>query len=475
MATTSSTRLELIGPSARLCSVTVLCLLLITGCASSQHEVPAPVTPPERFSDSGDGAIPDLWWRAFDDEPLNQRLDQALGSNLDLIVAWQRLREARSVVDRESASLFPDLEASADAEARRGSARGADTEQLRLGLSSSYEVDLWGRIRSRVDAQRFRLQASYADYQTAALSLSAEVTRTWYRLMEERSQLELINEQIQTNREVLRLIETRFGSGQSQSADVLRQRQLLESTREQKLAIESRIQVLRHQLAVLLGQPPRSGIEQTGHALPELPPLPDTGLPAELVQRRPDVRRAHNRLRAADADMAAAISNQYPRLTLNASLSTREDDASDLFDNWAGAFAGNLVAPLIDAGQRDAEVARTRSVKQQRLFEYGQAILTAFQEVEDALIQEKKQRERIESLKEQLRLADATYEQLRLEYFNGITDYIDVLNSLTDRQELRRNLLSAELELLEFRIALYRALAGGFDTGRDTGELSHNE
>ncbi|WP_279591370.1 efflux transporter outer membrane subunit [Halospina denitrificans] len=453
----------------------MVCLLLITGCASSREEIPAPVAPPESFSDSGDATMPDKWWRAFDDDPLNQRVDRALGSNLDLRVAWQRLREARAVLDRESASLFPDLDANADAETRRGSERGSDTEQLQLGLSSSYEVDLWGRIGSRVDAERFRLQASYADYQTAALSLSAEVTRTWYRLMEERSQLELINNQIQTNRDVLRLIETRFGSGQTQSADVLRQRQLLESTREQKLTIESRIQVFEHQLAVLLGKPPRSAIDQAGRSLPELPPLPETGLPVELVQRRPDVRRAHNRLRAADAALAAAISNQYPRLTLNASVSTRENDANDLFDNWASAFAGNLVAPLIDAGQRDAEVARSRSIKQQRLFEYGQTILTAFQEVEDALIQEKKQRRRIESLEEQLRLADATYEQLRLEYFNGVTDYIDVLNTLTDRQELRRNLLSAELELLEFRIALYRALAGGFDTGRETGELSHNE
>lgn len=471
MATTTGTRVD----PRRLHRVALLCLLLIAGCASPQNETNVPVASPESFSDTGDATVPDLWWRAFDDASLNQRMDQALGSNLDLKVAWQRLREARSVVDRESASLFPDLEATADAEARRGSEPGADTEQLQLGLSSSYEVDLWGRISSRVDAERFRLRASLADYQTAALSLSAEVTRTWYRLMEERRQLDLINEQIQTNQNVLKLIEARFGSGQTQSADVLRQRQLLESTREQKLAIESRVQVLEHQLAVLLGQPPRSGIDQASRSLPELPPLPDTGLPVELVQRRPDVRRAHNRLKAADADLAAAVSNQYPRLTLNASISTRENEASDLFDNWASAFAGNLVAPLIDAGQRDAEVARSRSVKQQRLFEYGQAILTAFQEVEDALIQEKKQRRRIESLREQLRLADATYEQLRLEYFNGITDYIDVLNSLTDRQELRRNLLSAELELLEFRIALYRALAGGFDTGRDTGELSRNE
>ena len=471
MATPTGNRAQ----PVRLSFVPLLCLLLAAGCASPKQEAEPPVTAPERFSDSGSVTMPDRWWRAFEDASLNENVDRALGSNLDLRAAWQRLREARAVVDRESASLFPDLDATADAEARRGSARGADTEQLQLGLSSSYEVDLWGRISSTVDAQRFRLRASVADYRTAALSLSAEVTRTWYRLMEERNQLELINEQIRTNRDVLRLIKARFGSGQTRSADVLRQRQLLESTREQKLAIESRIRVLEHQLAVLLGQPPRSGIEQPRHALPELPPLPDTGLPVELVQRRPDVRRAHNRLKAADADLAAAVSNQYPRLTLNASVSTREDEVSDLFDNWASAFAANLVAPLIDAGRRDAEVARSRSVKQQRLFEYGQTILTAFLEVEDALIQEKKQRRRIQSLREQLRLADATYEQLRLEYFNGITDYIDVLNSLTDRQELRRTLLSAELELLEFRIALYRALAGGFDTGRDIGELSHHE
>lgn len=458
------------------CVLAVLCLLLVTGCASSrQEDIPAPVTPPGDFSDSGDATVPDRWWQALDDPGLGRRIDQALDSNFDLNVTWQRLRQARSVADAESASLFPDLEGNAEAEASRGSERGADTEQLQLGLSSSYEVDLWGRIDSRIEAERLRVEASYFDYQTAALSLSAEVARTWYRLMEERSQLKLIEEQIRTNRDVLRLIETRFGSGQTQSADVLRQRQLVESTREQKLNIESRIRVLEHQLAVLLGQPPQTSIDQPRQTLPQLPALPETGLPVDLVRRRPDVQQAHSRLRAADADLAAAISNQYPRLTLNASASTREDDASDLFDNWAGAFAGNLVAPLIDAGQRDAEVARNRSVKQQRLFEYGQAILTAFQEVEDALIQERKQRQRIRSLEEQLRLADATYEQLRLEYFNGVTEYIDVLNALTDRQELRRNLLSAELELLEFRIALYRSLAGGFETGRESGELSQND
>jgi outer membrane protein TolC len=198
--------------------------------------------------------------------------------------------------------------------------------------------------------------------------------------------------------------------------------------------------------------------------------LPDTGLPVELLRRRPDVAAAYNRVKAADEDLAAAISNQYPRLTLTASLSATEDEALNLFDEWARSFAGDLTAPLLDAGQRRAEVERARAAKMQRLYRYGQTMLGALREVGDALIQEKKQAQRIRSLREQVRLAEETYERLRYEYFNGAGDYIDVLTALTDEQELRRDLLSARLALVEFRIALYRALAGGFRTEREAGE-----
>ncbi|MEF8788387.1 MAG: TolC family protein, partial [Planctomycetota bacterium] len=160
-------------------------------------------------------------------------------------------------------------------------------------------------------------------------------------------------------------------------------------------------------------------------------------------------------------------------LTLTASLSGTEDNATDLFDEWARSFAGDLTAPLLDAGQRQAEVERTRAVKMQRVYDYGQTMLRALQEVEDALIQEKKQVERIRRLEKHVRLAEETYERLRYEYFNGEGDYIDVLTALTDEQELRRDLLSARLALVEFRIALYRALAGGFRTERETGTRTY--
>ena len=162
--------------------------------------------------------------------------------------------------------------------------------------------------------------------------------------------------------------------------------------------------------------------------------------------------------------MAAAVSSQYPRLDLTAALSSTTQGANDLFEDWVRSFSANLVGPLFDAGRRSAEVDRAEAVKKQRLYTYGQNILTAFQEVEDALIRGKKQTERIKSLESQVRLAEKTYEQLRLEYINGISDFIDVLTALTDEQQLRRDLVSAKLARIEYRVALYRALAGGFET-----------
>ncbi|MBD3335425.1 MAG: TolC family protein, partial [Candidatus Eisenbacteria bacterium] len=238
----------------------------------------------------------------------------------------------------------------------------------------------------------------------------------------------------------------------------------------QKLITESRIHVLEHRLAVLLGRAPQEPTQYAPNKLPALPPVPETGLPMDLVRRRPDIRAAYRRLQAADRDLAAAISNQYPRLSLNASVSTAEDDSGNLFESWAHSFAANLLAPIFYGGQLRAEVDRNEALKQQRLYEYGQATLVAFQEVEDALIQEEKQRERIRSLEEQAHYAEQSYERLRNEYFNGVSNYIDVLTALTDYQELRRELLSAQLVLLEFRIALYRALAGGFETPREVEE-----
>lgn len=444
--------------------------LFLTGCTPRVSRDSLPLDPPEAFSYSGQQQAPERWWTAFEDQKLDRVVSQALDSNFNLMVAWQRFQAAGAVAEREASFLLPDVEASLQSGLNHPQPDFVGGENLRFGLSSVYELDLWGRIRSRVEAERYRAEASFFDYQAAGISLSAEVARSWYQLMAAWQQLQIIEEQIATNEKILRLIRARFGSGQIRGVDILRQKRLLESTREQKIVAEARIRTLENQLAVLTGRLPQEEVAYTPLSLPELPPLPQTGVPAALVRRRPDVQVAFLLLQAADQEVASAISSQYPRFTISGSVSVRANTVEALFQDWAYSLIGNLTAPLFYGGRLRAEVDRTEAVKQQRLFEWGQTVLVAFQEVEDALILERKQQEAIAVLEEQLLLAEQVYLQLRVEYFNGMADYLDVLIALDQEQQLRRNLVSAKLNLLEYRIALYRALAGGLEEETEATE-----
>jgi NodT family efflux transporter outer membrane factor (OMF) lipoprotein len=443
-------------------------VLLLSSCASKKTVTEIPVQAPESFSVEGDTLAPDRWWTAFGDENLTAWVDTAISSNFTLRSAWQRLLASQAIAKRERAPLFPTLEADISADRSRFAETGNITEELSMGLSTVYEVDLWGRIRSAVEAERLRAEASLYDYQSAAITLSAEVTRNWFELAEANAQLDLVNEQIETNQQVLSLLRNRFGSGQIRAVDILRQQQLLESTIEQKLNTEERIAILENRFAVLTGRVPTNVISLNPTLADQLPPLPDTGVPLELVERRPDVRVAYNQLLAADRDVASAISNQYPRLSLSISASTFENSATSLFEEFALSFAGNLIAPIFLGRELQAEVERTEAVQMELLYNYGQSVLIAFREVEDALIREQKQRERIESITKQVELAQRAYEQLRVQYLNGAINYLDVLTALNEVQQLQRDQLGAKLDLLTFRVALYRALSGSFNTDRES-------
>lgn len=460
-------------------------------CVRPTPEVEPTVAPPPAFSESGAVEMPERWWSAFGDPVLDSLVERALSSNLDLASTWYRLREAEAVAERAGADLLPSLDADATGRVRRADAGGlgdftepgddptddpddpdvpddgdvsSETrqEELRLGLTATYEVDLWGRIRSRADAERLRFEATRLEVRTAALSLSAEVVRTYFQVVEARDQIALLDSQIEANETVGRLLENRFGSGQVRAVDVLRQRQLVESTREERLGVQSRLRVLEHLLAVLVGRPPKDDVGVAA-TLPALPPLPATGVPAELLRRRPDVARAHRLLEAADRDLAAAVAARYPRLSLTASVTTSNEGAEELFEDFTRTLVGNLLAPVFRGGDLEAEVDRSEAVRAQRLYRWGQTTLDALREVEDALARERFQEERVASLERQVRWTEQSYDQLRIEYFNGLGDYVDVLLAQTEKQRLRRDLVSARRELLERRVVLYRALAGGFD------------
>lgn len=445
----------------------LLSLASLLGCAPRIRNVELPAVVPADFSMSGEETLEAAWWSTFDDARLDALVDEALTDNLDLKVAWARLAAAQAVERRTSASLFPSLQGTAEAQTQLTSSGDSASQffgdPFVLGLAAEYEVDLWGRIRSAARADGFRVEASLADYKAAALSLSAEVAGAWFRAIESREQLALAQEQVEANEQMLQLLDSRYEAGQIRGVDVVRQRQLVEATRALEITARAERQVAEHRLAVLLGRPPLDAPSTDDATLPVPAQLPATGLPAELLQRRPDVRQAHNLLLAADRDMAVAITERYPRITLSATGGTEGATASDLFETWFVTLAANLVAPIFEGGQRKAEVQRTRAVKHQRLYAWGQTSLDALREVEDALARDQEQQARLESLQTQSALAQQAYERLQVDYINGISNYIDVLTALTNAQRLNRELLATRRARLEARVALYRALAGGID------------
>lgn len=422
---------------------------------------------PEAFSVNGETKLPNRWWESLDNDSLNRLIEQALYHNFSLKTAWNRVAQARALAKRAGSGRGPVLDGIAGVSRTVSGAPGIDRTyktDLSLALQASYEIDVWGRIEASVDAAGYDLQATREELDAAAITLSASVAIAWLQLTEQTRQLELLDAQIDTNRQYLEIITERFRSGRAAATDVLQQRQLVEQRRGEKYLVESAIQTLRHQLAVLTGNAPGSPMEyDIPSTLPGLPGMPGVGVPAELIQRRPDIRSAALAVRAADRRVAAAIADRFPRLTLTASASTSAEEVRNLFDNWLASLAANAAAPLIDSGRRRAEVERTRAVLSQAINGYGQIVLDALKEVEDAIVREEQQKRYIESLKTQLDLSGKSTEQTRGNYIKGAADFTRYLTTLLEHQRLQRAVLQAERNLLVERVNLYRALAGGWE------------
>ena len=438
-----------------------------------QADVHSVVATPKTFSLSGGGKVPDKWWTVLGDAELDKLIEAALKNNLDLIATWDRLAEARAAARKSGASLYPSLTGDGGAsrtrsETHKGTATPLApfgrtyTSSFSLGLMAAYEVDLWGRVRSTSDAGVLDVLVSQEDLDAAAITLTAEVAQTWYRLLESRRQLKLLDSQVKTSRQVLELAQLRFGLGKASAIDILQQQQQVESRLAEKEQTHSTRMVLEHQLAVLLGKAPGTFTPGDGAMPAKLPELPATGLSADLVRRRPDVRSAHFRVAAANKRVAAAIADRFPKVSLSLQAGSSTSKVRDLFDNWFATLAANLTAPIFDGDLRAAEVSRTRAVASRELHTYAQKILTAIKEVEDALAQESRQRKYIDSLARQLKLSQEVIAKTRQRYANGDkgVDYLRILSVFDSHQRLERTSILARRELIDFRLRLYRALAG---------------
>jgi NodT family efflux transporter outer membrane factor (OMF) lipoprotein len=447
--------------------ILVLTLSTVTGCAVGRHDVAEITGLPETFSSTGETSLSEQWWLDFDDPALNHVIEEGLSGSPDLAVWFDRLDQAEALARKAGATWWPSV--SVDGSASRSGQWGDDTPESYANSYSasgvaSYEIDLWGRVRSTRHAAVFDEHSSREDVRAAVLSLSARIAATWYEIAEARSQVVVLSEQVEANEQTLEIVTMRFRGGLVGAVDVLWQEQLLESSRGNLALAESRLEILRNQLAVMVGRVPQAHVVDDEAALVALPPLPDAGIPAQLLQRRPDLRAAELDVAAASARLGAAVADRFPRVSITASVSSSAGTTADLFTNWLSNLVGNLTIPLIDGGARKAEAERQEALVDEAFHRYRQAVLTSLQEVENALTRESYQSTYLRSVSEQLALANKVLERNRDAYRSGHISYLPVLTALISQQSLERQQLSAHRELIGHRIELCRALGGGWSS-----------
>ncbi len=453
----------------------LLVLAFSSGCSFlPDREEPAEPEIPESFNRAGGEEAPAArWWEDFNNGELNRLVEEALAGSFTLQGAEARLRQARAAAALAGSGRYPRVNLAGEAGATRTSAetggerQTATAENYGLSLAAAYEIDLWGRVRSAAREAGALAAAAAFDLSAARISLAGEVADRWLREVNLRSRLELARRQVETNRTTRELLLLRQRRGLATALAVYQQDQIVAATESLIPALESELETVRHELAVLLGRPPRADLGLRADRLPSLPSRPGTGLPSRLIGNRPDIRAAFSRLESADWGVSAARADRLPALTLSGSAGYRSGEFEDLFDNWFAGFAAGLLAPLVDGGRRSAEADRMLAVSEERLAGYRQTVLNALREVENALVREEKQAEYIAGLRLQLAAAERALGQAQLRYRKGETGYLDVLSSLNSTQSLQRELLSGERDLLLYRVALYRSLAGGWE-GEDS-------
>jgi outer membrane protein TolC len=327
-----------------------------------------------------------------------------------------------------------------------------------VGGALAWEVDVFNRLGSAALARESERVARFEDLEAIRLSLSAEVTDAYFDAIEQRNQLALLEKQIEVDRDLLELTELRFEAGLTASVDVLQQTSVLAETESLVPPTEALLRVSENRMDVLIGKAPDAvNRVDDNDRFVDIKDLPFMGVPSDLLLNRPDLRALKNELIAADAEIGQAIADRLPRITLDGSFFY--GDGSD-FTGPAGILLGTIVQPLLDWGARKAEVERSRAVYVERLTIFSQAYLQAIEDVENALYQERKQREFLERLERRRLFLERTVEETRDRYTNGLTDFLPVLDALKEMQRIERIIVRQERALLGFRTQLHRALGG---------------
>ena len=441
-------------------------LFLLTGCqAFAPGPAPQPRLPDTYRVQAGDQHLAEAWWKDLGSPELDSLMDEAFRTAPDLRVALARLEQARAAAARTGAALWPDLTGGADAAQSWSKDKGrnvVEADAYGLSLAASYELDLWGRVRSLRMADTLEAQANREDLRAAVLSLSGEIAQAWISLCSARQQLAVLEAQQRTNADIESVLTLRFSNSLASALDVLQQREAVAEDATRIVAQQAEVARLENRLNLLLGKAPGTLDLSAASHLPEPLPLPRTGLPADLLQDRPDIRASWQRLLEAGWDVSAARADRMPAVRLTGRFEQDGNDAERIFDNWLASLAAALTAPIFDGGSRAAEVRRQEAIRAERLATYEKTVFTALSEVDTGVGDVLNQLGLLEALDVQLSAARSALQSARVRYQNGVLEYDTVLSLLLKVQSLERIRVQEQASLLTFQTGLCRALGRGW-------------
>ena len=443
-------------------SVLFLALPLLVSCSQTTYQVNSGeqylAQLPESFitpSENSKIDPPGKWYHSFNDPHLNKLIEAALSDNFSLKQYYARLVQAQAAASKVDAQRYPEISGEISGDRFFFNDR-EDIRSVRAQFGTSWEVDLWNRLSSAAEASRLEALASSEELEAASLQLSSEVATTYFSIIEQNGQLQLAIDQLSTNQRILDILQGRFILGGSSLLDIYQQREQLVSTRSNLPQISSRITELQYRLSVLLGRSPEKQIFTSINALPQLPPSPETGVPAELLLNRPDLRAIVHRLHAAGFQIDRAKAERLPRIVIGGDSGLRGSSLTteDLFLS----LFGELIVPIFDWGERRSELLRTKARYAELSAALNQSFLRAIEEVQVALWKEYELHTLIATKQEQLQIAEAALKESQLRYLQGVIDYLPSLTSLFSVQRLEREIITLKRELVEERISLYQAI-----------------
>jgi multidrug efflux system outer membrane protein len=473
--------MKLKNPTTKLIAITLISVFLVSCHTVGPKYVKPPIPAPEEFRGNPDAtpgdvtSIADLkWFELFKDTDLQRLVSIALESNHDLRSAIVRIDVARANLGLSRADQKPNFGVTADVTSFRSSSTGSfplpEGADQRRSVGSfalnllSYEVDVWGRLRSATEASQAQLLASEENRKAVMTTLVSDVAGAYFNLLELDSELEIARRTLATREASLRLITNRQQGGLATQLEVRQGEQLVHFAESSIPAIEQQIEQTENRISFLLGQNPGPITRTLTLMEQEQPVEVPPGLPSDLLERRPDIRVAEQQLVAANAMIGVAKAAYYPKISLTSFLGTQSSELTRLFTGPAGVwqFVPQVAQPLYTGGRTRSTVDLANAQEQLALIDYDRTIQTAFREVSDALVQHEKVRE---VRAKQEALVATLEDRSRLSYVR----YRGGVDTLLNALDADRDLFAAEMGLAQTRrdelvtlVQLYRALGGGW-------------